>query len=461
MTAAIDKYKGQYIELSNQIIQAKEKTSLLESKIEVLAVRRMNTGLKTREKIDADGRKYSVDYVELRATEIRALTDRSGGSLYDDIFSASISLKNKFHIMMDKDSKKYTIRSLYGDISYENGVMQIEYNPETEYLFKDLKANYTRLSLPILFSFKTNGGFQLYKLLKSFAYNLPIVDRKLAQEELPTFPITYSLNELRMTMGFVDLNQKDIKQEAARRRPDFDRMADMEIKPKYKRWSDFNTRVIQPGLAEINEISDIYIADIQTDSAGKGSKVREVTFYIQHNLAHYMQNSQDSAEPNASVIVTENGAEIVTSEEEIALSDVTRVMDMLSDAGISVRDAELLLKEAGGEFPLIESAWRLCREQEHVHNFMGWMRSAIRGEYRENIETVKGSRESAEAMKSLHEDSYQFATQERVWKKTQEKPDFADFLDAIGYSLETLNLIYESPREKVELYADWKIGRMN
>ena len=457
---AAEKYQGQYIELSNQIIQAKEKTSLLESKIEVLAVRQMAQNLKSRDKVDADGNPYTVDYVELRATEIRALTDRSGGSLYDDIFSASISLKNKFHIILDKASHKYIIRSLYGDIGYENGIMTIEYNPETEYLFKDLKANYTKLSLPILFSFKTNGGFQLYKLLKSFAFNLPSVDKSLSQEELPRYRISYPLSELRMTMGFVDLNQKDIKREAERRHPDFDRMADMELHPKYKRWSDLNSRVIRPGVEEINAISDIYISEVETDSAGKGSKVTEVSFYIQHNLEFYRKNEADSSNAHASLTVSEDGTEILTPEKEYSFEDVSRVMDAIDAVSLSTRDAQILLQEAKGDLALIKKAYTLSCRQEHITNFMGWMRAAIRDQYVESRPVARGSEKLAAAQKELQEESHQYATQERVWKKTQEKPDFADFLREIGYSLETLDLIYESPREKVELYADWKVGRL-
>lgn len=461
MTTAVDKYKGQYIEMANSIIQAKEKTSLLESKIEVLAVRRMATNLRTRDKVDSEGNRYSVDYVELRASEIRALTDRSGGSLYDDIFNVSMSLKKKFHIMKDKGSNRYTIRSLYGDISYENGVMEIEYNPETEYLFKDLKANYTRLSLPILFSFRTNGGFQLYMLLKSMAFNLPPVNRSKPQEEQEKYPVTYSLAELRMNMGFVDLDQKDIKREAERKHPDFEKMADMELKPKYKRWSDFNTRVIKPGLEEINGTSDIYICDITTDSAGKGSKVTEVTFYIQHNLSFYEKGEGDSLEPDSNVIVAEDGTEVLTPKEREAEKAVKQVLEMVGGgAPITERDADVLLKDANGDLQRIEKAYRLSLEQEHIANFMGWMRAAIRGEYQENMEMDRGSTAEAKAVRSLQEEANHQSTQERVWKRTQEKEDFGDFLTEIGYSLENLELIYDSPKEKVQLYLDWKISRM-
>ena len=68
--------------------------------------------------------------------------------------------------------------------------------------FLGLKQNFSKLKLPILFSFKRNGGFQLYKLLKSYAYppHLPEIDMSLSQEELPSFAIYYNLTDLRMQM---------------------------------------------------------------------------------------------------------------------------------------------------------------------------------------------------------------------------------------------------------------------
>lgn len=178
---------------------------------------------------------------------------------------------------------------MYEDVSYENGILCIEFNPDMEEYYTNLKENYTKLSLPIFFSFHKNGGLQLYKLLKSFAYNLPEIDISITQEDLPRYAIYFDLTELKMILGYIDISQEKLRKEGNKIKPDFEKMAREEINPQYRRWSDFSTRVITPGggVKEVNEISDIYIADMKKKLTGKGGKVTGLTFFIQHNKNFY------------------------------------------------------------------------------------------------------------------------------------------------------------------------------
>ena len=65
-SVTIDKlYEDKYVALSNALLQAREKASLLESKIELLAIYRMNDGLQTTTKMDAKNRPYDVHFVEI------------------------------------------------------------------------------------------------------------------------------------------------------------------------------------------------------------------------------------------------------------------------------------------------------------------------------------------------------------------------------------------------------------
>lgn len=136
---------------------------------------------------------------------------------------------------------------MYEDVSYENGILCIEFNPDMEEYYTNLKENYTKLSLPIFFSFHKNGGLQLYKLLKSFAYNLPEIDISITQEDLPRYAIYFDLTELKMILGYIDISQEKLRKEGNKIKPDFEKMAREEINPQYRRWSDFSTRVITPG----------------------------------------------------------------------------------------------------------------------------------------------------------------------------------------------------------------------
>ena len=101
------------------------------------------------------------------------------------------------------------------------------------------------------------------------------------QEDLECIVKEYKLSELRVDLGFVNLDEDDkIRAEAKKARPNWEKIDNLDKTPKYKRWSDFYTRVIKPGIKEINEKSDIYIKDIEPVKTGKGGKITSIKFYV-------------------------------------------------------------------------------------------------------------------------------------------------------------------------------------
>lgn len=319
------KYDHEYITIDNNIVRAREKTNLLESKIEFLAIHHLTKKPMTKEKIDSKGKPYNVEYVVLSAKEIQELMQRNDGDSYTDIRHAAFALKQKMIITEDKQSRQFLLRSVYGDVAYSNGQLYIEFNNDARNLYIDMMGTFTKYELSIMFAFKTNGGFQLYKLLKSHAFAIPPIDLNMEQEDLPTYRIEYSLSSLRMQMGYVDIMQDKLKEEANKRKPDFEKMVKEERHPQYKRWSDFNTRVITPGIKEINEISDIYIAKIEKNTMGRGGKVTSIDFYIQHNKAYYVGRNIG----NKKQIEPEEEVKVLTEDEK------NDVQDWLEDALIS------------------------------------------------------------------------------------------------------------------------------
>lgn len=313
-------YDNQQVSLSNALIQAREKTSLLESKIELLAIYRMKDEMTTVSKKDAKGRTYSVHQVKINSSEIRQLSGRTGGSLYTDIEAAAYELKQKLYIYRDPKNNQFTMDSLYGEVSYKDGVLTVDFNPATEHLFMNLTGKFTKLRLDIAFKFQTNGGFQMYKLFKSYAYKLPDVDFDLPQEKQVFLEKTYSLSEFRLQLGYVDLNQPDVKKEASKAHPNSDKMAALEKKPKYKRWNDFNARVVKPGVEEVNAISDIYIAGVEKILGSRG-KVEKIRVIIQNNLEFYKKHKMDGNLKN------EKKESVIPVNEE----EIDEFIDKISD----------------------------------------------------------------------------------------------------------------------------------
>jgi len=343
-------YSSQFITMSNSLLRAREKTNLLESKIEVLAIHYMDKDIKVKDKTDANGKEYSINYVEIPASRIKKLMGRDDGNTYSEIKKAAIALKQKLYIIEDTANRQFVLKSMYGDVAYDNGRLLIEFNPEMEPLFLNLKQNFTKLSLPIMFSFRKNGGFQLYKLLKSYAFspNLPEIDMSLSQEELPSFMLTYSLTELRMLLGYVDISQPGLKKEAEKKHPDFEKMSKEEHKPTYKRWNDFTRNVLDPGIEEINEISDIYIKEIKKDTRGRGGRIVGVCVYIQHNRAYYERKKQENKETVSSPF----------TEEQI--EDVMELAHGLFD--LKLREYRDVVLKAECDFERIKAVYELYTE---------------------------------------------------------------------------------------------------
>lgn len=368
-----DEYKGQQVAISNSWLRAKEKTNLLESKIEVLAIHRMSSDMRQREKKDANGSPYQVDYVILTAKEIRGLMNRTDGDTYADIRHAALAMKQKVLIVEDRKNRQFVMKNVYGDIAYDDGRLYIEFEPSMESYFMDLKDNFTKLSLPILFSFSRNGAFQMYKLLKSYAYppNLPQIDLSKKQEDLPSFHISYGLSELRMLLGYVDLDQSKLKEEGSKKHPDWDRMVEEEKRPKYKRWSDFNTRVIEPGIKEINEFSDIYIAGIRKDSAGRGGKITGVTFYIQHNRKWYEKLS------------TKEGRKALEKAEDTILNgvdedDFADDMRAIIKEPLKTKDLKAIARKADYDMDKIRTAYEIAESSsKDIDNLSAFLIKAV------------------------------------------------------------------------------------
>ena len=371
-------YKNEFITIDNSIVRAREKTNLLESKIEILAIHHLDKNSKIKEKMDNHGNKYMVNYVVLSAKEIQQLMGRSDGDTYIDIRHAAFALKEKYLIVENRESRQFVLRSMYGDVAYDNGSLYVEFNPDVQDLFLDMKEKFTKLSLPIMFSFRKNGGFQLYKVLKSYAFspNLPKIDMSLAQEELPVFRVSFDLTDLRMVLGYVDINQDKLKEEAQKKNPNFEKMAKEEKKPQYKRWSDFNNRVIEPGVEEINKISDIYIADIVKGTSGRGGRVTSIDFYIQHNKAYYYDQQQNTSD-NVEIKSKQTVVKELTEDEKADFCD--EIFDLIEEK-IKIKDAMTLAEVAGYNIEKIKTAYEVMKaysKKKQIDNVVGFLIASI------------------------------------------------------------------------------------
>ncbi len=394
----LELYKDKQVALSNALIQAKKKTSLLESKIELLAIYKLKDESKIIEKKDIEGKKYSVHMVELYPSEIRRLTEKKGGSIYSQMATAAVELKRKVFIYADPANDEFKMDNLYGEVVYRDGTMRVEFNPQTEFLFSDLTDNFTKLDLGICFNFRTSAGFMLYKLLRTYMYTLPEIDLELMQEEQQSIVKKFSLAELRLHLGFVDIDQPEIKKEGMKAHPSAEKMVELQdyrpSRNSYRRWSDLYNRCIKPGIDEINGMpSDIFISKIDTVKGAHG-KIEEVVFYFQKNKNFYGLRKPKKAK------------EKFTPEQIDDFVDELR--PILKDVEFKTKDLKLIAQAAEYDHDKIVSAYKIMMKSKNVENAVGFMLSAIRDGYKEPV-TVKSSK----GFNDFEQREYDYAELER------------------------------------------------
>ena len=102
----------------------------------------------------------------------------------------------------------------------------------------------------------------------------------------------------------------------------------------------------------------------------------------------------------------------------------------------------------------------MADKQTEISNYMGWLLKCIEGGWSEPVEVVAGSDKKANIIKEAKNDMASPEFQKIMWEKLTQKDDFPDFLEYIKLSRNAFESIYEDPKERAEVYADWKTGRI-
>lgn len=369
-TTIDEAFMDKYVALSNALIQSRERTSLLESKIELLSIYKLKTTPNLIEKLDAKGKKYSVNSVSLNLRELKQITGSKSNNLYKQIEGVAFSLSRKLYIYRDPDSKEFVMNPLYGEVSYKNGKLQIDFNPQTERLFIELGKDYTKINLSIAMSFKTNGGFQLYKILETEAFKLPDIDFNLCQEDQARVRKVIPYQELRLELGYVDTTQSEIQNEALKMHPDYKKIEKLDKKPKYQLFQDFLKKVLNVGVEEINEISDIYIT-LQIIRGAHG-KIEEIEFFIRRNLEYYKRKN--------GIIEDECEEKKELSEDEI-IEFIITIKEMLSDE-LSIKQLKEISELANYDIETIEKSHNYTMKAKYK-DYYSYLYDTIKNKYYE------------------------------------------------------------------------------
>lgn len=288
------KYRNKTLNVPNTLIKSGKKSNLLMEKIDLLSHYKLVNEPTTVIKDDGLGNKYEVYTTSINMREIMELMPRKGNSLYDSVDKLQIAMAKRLFIYRDPETKRFVVKPLYLTLDYDQGILNIQYNPDTLDVFLNLAHGYTRLLLYTAMRLTTTGGFQLYKILSEYLYQLPKVDLDKPQNEQEYLIQEFNYDDFRIMMGVIDLNNDELSSELIKKSPNSELLNKLDKSAKYKRWADFYNSLILVGIKEINAKTDLYIdTNEEIKISGAHNKTIAVKFKIMHNVEYY-KNKQEN-----------------------------------------------------------------------------------------------------------------------------------------------------------------------
>lgn len=333
---------------SNVLIGSKFKSTLLENKL--LAISLANIPYNAEE--GENGTLIST----MKAADIRKLLNANKGSFYSQLNSAARSMTAKSIGYNDPENQKFEYIAVVIRAAYDKGYFTIEYNPHIKNYLTDIKANFTKLSLPIMLKFESVYSFRLYELLKSKAYIPKNMQSELENKNIKKFNIRISIAELKLTLGVVNAELESVKRVLNNSKtPNFDKAVEVSPEHMYTGMGDFKRRVIDVAIEEINRVSDMNVQYEPTRT--RAGKVVGFIFKVEFK----------ESKP------------VLTSEEKDEIIDM--ISDLI-DQPLKTKDIRAIAEAAEYDFELVKRAYEGAEgSYDSISNFTGFMISAIKDNY--------------------------------------------------------------------------------
>lgn len=219
--------KDKDIKIYNKLAKAKYAMNLSEQKLFLYAIRN----------IDQNAREFPES--KIRMVDFAEYADLDIKQLYKDIDNMSTRLMQVVIHVEDSKGKnrEWTKYNLTTRCDYDSGVITFKFNDDMKPFLLGLQNHYFKQA-PEIMGFRSWYAFRLYDFLKSHSYK----DKS----------ITIEVDWLKTVL---------------------------DIEYKYKNFTNFKLRVIEPAIKEINQYSDIEVKSC--DYIRKGRAVKELVFDVQ------------------------------------------------------------------------------------------------------------------------------------------------------------------------------------
>lgn len=344
---------------SNILINAKYKTTIREQKIYAYTMMSLDKCIE-----DQTG---ALIY-RLKANEIKKILGLKGNSIYRDLKKLSNTITSRNIGYVDPETKFFDYMSLVIRAKYENGELEIVYNPYIKEYIQDIRTNYTRLPQKVMLSFTNVHSFRLYEILLAKSYD-PII-----KTQRNNYIIEYDIDELRFDLGLIDTDSDEVKELLKGVKPDYKKAKEIARKKSYMEWRDFKRDILDLAIEEINKISDMEVKVEAGNKIGLKGKIESVRFIIE--LQTKKNNSLEVKE------IKDTKKELTQEEKD---SVVDFICDLI-DIPLKMKDYRAIAEASDYNVEIIEKAYSIVRKKKKVDNFVGYMISAIKENYQEAVE---------------------------------------------------------------------------
>ncbi len=332
--------KSNYAVMANDIIKGKQEMTLQEAKIIRLLITQVA-------KEDKDLKTYTVNIKELGK-----FLGVSVSNLYRDVFDlCDRLLDRKIKIESKKDNKKeaWIIFHWLQLAQYDgHGQLTLMLSEQVKPYVLELDKWFTKYRYENILAMNSFYAIRLYELLK-MNMNMSVKSKN----DFTQFKIEYLRNYF-------------------------------NCENKFPRISDFKRKVIEIGIREINNKSDLFIS---VEYIKTKRTITDARFYIKNVVIKTEEvKAQKEIEAKKKSELEEVVERDLIQQQEY-LDDLIDDVRLFIKEPLKTKEIKTLLSVANNDVNLVKAKYNIAKQQLHINNLTAWLISAIKNDYAEPVET--------------------------------------------------------------------------
>lgn len=366
---------------SNRLINAKGKATALQLKVLALSIQRIQ--------VLPDGSMVS----QLPGQTLRAALGNYNGSFYTQIKDLCVStthanLTSWTTFIEDSDSKgqkRFVARNLISEARFENGNLQLTYNPLCKDDLVGLSRNYSLLQINQMIAMRSPYSIQLYERFKS----IMDLERARTGSNGPYF-VEYTVDELKENLGLGTIKDSNGR---------------VTQKALFPRWDSFRTKVLEVSKEEINANTCVCMS-YDPIRQGVGGKVVAVRFVLR---------PQKIGET-----VTERQAVVEAKPKDKPTFNIMEAAQLFGPK-FSLQDVLAICDAADNDMDKVRKVCEMASIATGINNKTGWMIAALRGNYemppqpqkKTETKSKRKSKKTSNSFTDFEQNEYDFETLEQ------------------------------------------------